>query len=169
MILSLKAMRGYAIQALDGNCGRVDDVYFDDKRWCIRHLVVKTGGWLTGRRVLVDPSELAKRDYQVRTLPVMLTKQQVQSSPHFDTHMPVSRQREVEMDSASMPYGWSATGSEEAAQAWNFGAVGWLTMEEEAAREVAYENAPAWTPFDTMLPRREEGEPHLRSAHEVIG
>ncbi|MDQ3815858.1 MAG: PRC-barrel domain-containing protein, partial [Armatimonadota bacterium] len=55
------------------------------------------------------------------------------------------------------------------AQDWNFGAVGWLTMEEEAVREVASENASAWTPFDTMLPRREEGDPHLRSAHEVIG
>jgi len=169
MLHSFKAMRGYVIQALDGDCGRLHDVYFDDKRWSIRHLVVKTGGWLTGRKVLVAPGDLGKPDPQARAQPVLLTRQQVASGPHCDTHMPVSRQREAEIDGDSLPYGGAPCSSENATPAWNFGAVGGLTMEEEAAAEVEWENASVWTPFDDMLPRQEEADPHLRSAREVVG
>jgi len=37
-------------------CAAIGDaVYFDDEKWTIRHLVVDTGGWLSGRKVLISP------------------------------------------------------------------------------------------------------------------
>ena len=41
---------GMSIGASDGLIGHVKDVYFDDRRWVVRYLVVDSGDWLIGRR-----------------------------------------------------------------------------------------------------------------------
>ena len=57
------ALKGYAIEASDGRIGTVDDFLFDDRTWKIRWLVVDTGRWLTGRKVLIHPSAIGRADY----------------------------------------------------------------------------------------------------------
>jgi sporulation protein YlmC with PRC-barrel domain len=57
---SIENIFDFAIAAKDGDIGRIKDVYFDDHEWTIRHLVVDTGGWLTGRKVLVPPNAVMK-------------------------------------------------------------------------------------------------------------
>ena len=52
---SIKNLKGNAIVATDGEIGKVDDFYFDDKSWTIRYLVADTGNWLLGRKVLLSP------------------------------------------------------------------------------------------------------------------
>jgi sporulation protein YlmC with PRC-barrel domain len=52
------AVLGYAIQAEDGEIGRVRDVLVDDKAWAIRYLVVDTQQWWSGKKVLVSPEWL---------------------------------------------------------------------------------------------------------------
>jgi hypothetical protein len=54
MLRSVKELQGYAIRAIDGDIGQVHDFYFDDQSWLIRYLVVDTGNWLPGRRVLIS-------------------------------------------------------------------------------------------------------------------
>lgn len=44
MLRSFKAIIGSAIHAQDGKIGHSDDLLFDDERWTIRYLVVRTGG-----------------------------------------------------------------------------------------------------------------------------
>jgi hypothetical protein len=44
MLLALKELHGYQIEATDGVMGHVVGAYFDDETWIIRYLVVKTGG-----------------------------------------------------------------------------------------------------------------------------
>jgi hypothetical protein len=39
--------------------GTVEDLYFDDDRWTIRYLVLRTGNWLISRAVLVSPMAIA--------------------------------------------------------------------------------------------------------------
>ncbi|MCA9875872.1 MAG: PRC-barrel domain-containing protein [Anaerolineales bacterium] len=104
MLQSVKELRGYSIQATDGEIGKVDDVYFDDIPWVVRYLVVKTGGWLSGRKVLLSQVALQRPDAQARHLPVSLTKEEVKDSPDIDTDMPVYRQHEVELHDY---YGWA--------------------------------------------------------------
>ena len=58
MLRNVKDLRGYAIRATDGVIGKVDDFYFDDEDWGIRYLVVDTGSWLSGRKVLISPIAL---------------------------------------------------------------------------------------------------------------
>ncbi len=92
---NIKSLIGYSIRAIDGEIGKVEEFYFDDKNWNIRFLVVKTGSWLFGRSVLISPIALQKPEEESREFPVNLTKGQVSNSPDIDTHKPVSRQHEI--------------------------------------------------------------------------
>jgi len=87
---------GLDINARDGDIGRVDDLYFDDATWTIRYLVVSTGNWLTGRKVLISPHAVAAVLIGEGHILVDLTRQQVEESPDFDNEKPVSRQFETQ-------------------------------------------------------------------------
>jgi sporulation protein YlmC with PRC-barrel domain len=95
MLRNVKDLRGYAIRATDGVIGKVDDLYFDDEDWAIRYLVVDTGGWLAGRKVLISPLAIGQPDWLERVLPVSLTRAKVEHAPDIDTTKPVSRQHET--------------------------------------------------------------------------
>ncbi len=60
MLWHASAIKGYAIQASDGAIGAVSDFLFDDVSWRVRWLVVDTGHWLSGRKVLLPPSVLGR-------------------------------------------------------------------------------------------------------------
>ncbi len=95
MLRNVRDLLGYAIHATDGAIGTVDDVYLDDEDWTVRYMVVSTGGWLSGRRVLISPIALGRPDWLDRTMPVSLNKRQVERSPIVDTEHPVSREIEA--------------------------------------------------------------------------
>jgi hypothetical protein len=104
MLWNASAINGYAIEASDGDIGTVSDFLFDDASWHVRWLVVDTGNWLSGRKVLLPPSALGRLYAKDRVFAVKLTKQQVKDSPDIDTDRPVSRQMET---SVYDYYGWS--------------------------------------------------------------
>jgi hypothetical protein len=74
----------------------VKDVYFDDERWAIRYMVVATGNWLSGRKVLISPIAVRDVTWDVAVINVKLSQQQVCESPGVDTDKPVSRQHETD-------------------------------------------------------------------------
>ena len=49
MLANSSHLKGFVIQATDGELGTVEHFYFDDESWAIRYLVVDAGGWLGGR------------------------------------------------------------------------------------------------------------------------
>jgi sporulation protein YlmC with PRC-barrel domain len=105
---TVRELQGDEILAADGAIGSVDDVYLDDKRWGVRYLVVDTGTWLPGRRVLISPASVDARVSVARTLRVNLTRDQVKSAPHADSDRPVSRQYEMAHAAHfGYPYYWS--------------------------------------------------------------
>ena len=53
MLWNASAIRGYSIEASDGRLGTVSDFLFSDDSRRIRWLVVDTGNWLSGRKVLL--------------------------------------------------------------------------------------------------------------------
>jgi hypothetical protein len=95
MLRSMKDLENYAIRATDGDIGHVTDFYFDDEAWVVRYLVVDTGTWLAGRKVLISPIAIGHPNWTERILPVSITKGQVKESPDIDTEKPVSRQHEL--------------------------------------------------------------------------
>ena len=106
MLLVISALKGYAIEASDGRIGSVSDFLFDDKTWRVRWLIVDTGGWLSGRQVLVHPSAIGPADFDQNQLPVSLTKSQVEGSPDVLRDEPISRSVEDKLFSY---YRWDPT------------------------------------------------------------
>jgi hypothetical protein len=104
MLWNASAINGYDIAASDGRLGTVCDFLFDDASWLVRWLVVDTGNWLSGRKVLLPLSVLGQLDAKEHEFSVKLTMQQVKDSPDIDTQRPVSRQMET---SVYDYYGWS--------------------------------------------------------------
>ena len=59
MLFAVSSLKGCEIAASDGRIGTVKDVLFDDQTWRVRWMVVDTGQWLPGRKVLIHPSAIA--------------------------------------------------------------------------------------------------------------
>lgn len=90
----IKSLIGFTLGSNDGEIGKVKEFYFDDETWTIRYLLVDTGTWLSGRVVLISPEALLAPDWENRTFPVNLTKDELRNSPDINTDEPVSRQEE---------------------------------------------------------------------------
>ena len=103
MLHRAKDLKGYKMDSLDGEIGKVEEFYFDDKHWTIRYLVAETGNWLTGREVLISPYALGAINTEKRDIAITLTKKQIEGSPSLETDRPVSRQFEVDYFEY---YGW---------------------------------------------------------------
>jgi len=105
---NIKVLVGFSIKEVDGEIGKIEDFYFDDISWKIRYLVVKTGNWFTGGKVLISPKSLQKPDWENEAFSVNLTKEQIKNSPDIETDKPVSRQQEEQLYSY---YPWARIGA----------------------------------------------------------
>jgi len=148
MIRSVQQTRGVAIEATDGPIGDVHDLYFHDDTWTIRYYVVDTGKWLPGRKVLIPPDVIKQTAPGHAGVPVALTREQVRNSPDIDTDRPISRRAELIL---YRHYGWAPY---------------WFPLEPAS---------PVVIDGDAVEREREAtsgesgGDPHLRSAKDVIG
>ena len=158
MLFSFEELRGYRIRAADDEIGSVDDVLFEDTTSIVRYLVVETGGWLFGRKVLLAAAAIGPVDHEARAITTALTTRQLKDSPGIDADQPVSRQHEEALHSYyDWPPYWYGTPALGLAPYW--GGVGLAPPPADhnpVEREVAEME-------------RQRGDPHLRSAREVIG
>lgn len=157
MLRSLKDLENYEIGASDGNIGHVKDFCLDDHDWVVRYLIVDTGPWLFGRDVLISPISITHPNWAGRTLPVSITRAQVEASPSMDSDKPVSRQHEMEyLGYYGYPFYWGGGMYPYGMTAAEAGTVPWREdLDGERAR---VERA---SHFDD--------DPHLRSCKEVVG
>ncbi|MEU6312688.1 PRC-barrel domain containing protein [Streptomyces sp. NPDC047014] len=72
---------GYKVEATDGTIGRVDkhSEGVDDA-----HVVVDTGLWIFGKRVLLPAGVIDRIDTVGETVHVARTKEQIKNAPDFD-------------------------------------------------------------------------------------
>ena len=69
-------LTGYAVEAVDGEIGQVDQAGDTD-------LVVDTGPWIFGRKVLLPAGVVERVDHQARTVHVDRTRDQVREAPEY--------------------------------------------------------------------------------------
>jgi hypothetical protein len=74
-------LNGFDVEATDGSIGHVDEATFDVGA---SYLVVDTGPWIFGKKVLLPASVIQRIDLDNRTVQVRLTKDQIKTSPEFD-------------------------------------------------------------------------------------
>jgi len=89
---NLKTSKLYA-EAEKG--GKIEDLYFDESNWVSRYLVVDTGGVFDKNKVLLSPMFLNDFEWDADQVSTYLTKEQIEGSPDWDSHKPVSRQYEL--------------------------------------------------------------------------
>jgi uncharacterized protein YrrD len=168
MLHSVQEMHGFTVGADDGEIGAIKDLYFDDQRWAIRYMVVETGDWLSGRRVLLSPISVRNVTWADEVMHVNLSQQQVRDSPGIDADKPVSRQHEIDFYKY---YGYPSYW--EGANLWGLGVYPVLRL--AVAPDLSF---PQGQPVDGATTRerqeridRERGsaDSHLRSSEEVIG
>lgn len=153
MLRSLKDLERYGLTATDGNVGSVVDFLLDDERWVVRYLVVDTGNWLGGRRVLISPISFREAEWSTRRFHLALTMAKIKSAPNVDVDLPVSRQHERDFHSYyGYPYYWGLS-----AGYWGMGSyTGLLATGGSNQQPVEHSEEPP-------------GDGHLRSAREVRG
>ncbi len=150
MLRSVKEILNYVLQAEDGEIGRSKDFLFDDRFWAIRYMVADTRKWLPGRKVLVSPIALGYPDWIQKTFPVRLTKNQIKEAPGLAEDEPVSRQYEIKwMNYYDWPYYWSGI------HPWGVTAYPGMLYDRNVSEE--------------LISKTDSGDPHLRSADEVMG
>jgi sporulation protein YlmC with PRC-barrel domain len=146
----IRELTELTILATDGEIGSVQEVYFDDRNWAVRYLVVKTGGWLLSREVLLAPAAVAEIHDVHRTMKVALTKDQIRRAPPIEAAKPLSRDYE---EAYFRHFQW--------APYWEPGPTEW-------ASSVPFPETPPM-PIDTTLPADAPKNPHLRSSGEITG
>ncbi len=97
MLNNISHLCGSKVTATDGDIGHVKEVFFDDRNWAIRYMVVDAGSWLNSREVLLSPYSVVPPVGGDKHIQVALTRDQIKNSPDVDTHQPVSRQHELEL------------------------------------------------------------------------
>ena len=141
----------------------VKDFYFDDEAWVIRYLVVDTGAWLSGRKVLISPVAIGQPNWTDKLLPVSMTKERVKNSPDIDTQKPVSRHQESQyLEYYGYPYYWIGP------WVWGQGVYPSMMLPDFGSavqdRQVPAEHVLS----DAQARRRQDDDPHLRSCKEVM-
>jgi len=158
---SVNELEGYTLRATDGDIGKASDIYFDDQDWTVRYLVADTGGWLTGRLVLISPQSLGAADMAGEDLQVSLTRDQIESSPPITSDHPVSRQYEAEFhDYYGYPYYWGQP---------YLGAAASGALVSTPAQSPPPAVPEGTAPTEAVEEQERRGDPHLRSAGEVTG
>ena len=73
-------VKGTTVRARDGEVGTLDDFIFEQSRWAVRYLVVDTGSWLDGRKVLLSPMAVEGR-WDRSGIVLSVRKASVEQSP----------------------------------------------------------------------------------------
>lgn len=164
MLRSLDDLRGYKIQATDGEIGKVERFFFDDEKWVVRYLVISTGGWLVRNEVLISPIAVKNIDWSTRAILLSLDRQKIENSPEVDTHMPVSRQRELEH---FRYYGWDRYWGNPGM--WALGPYGMAFPGGYPDRVPVAQPRERNEVMNRELDRAATEDSHLRSTQEVKG
>jgi hypothetical protein len=144
MLHIVKDLEKLKIDSLNGELGYVHDFYIDDQEWITRYIVVDTGNWLTGRKVLISPHAVNKPNFDEKSISVDLTTKQIEESPSILIDEPVSRQREKLL---SKYYGWPIY--------WTVDPVAQSIRAQQAIEE------------QKKMQANKSVDPHLRSIREI--
>jgi hypothetical protein len=80
---SCSALLYRLVHATDGDIGRTQDVLIDGATWTIPHLVLNTGHWWKGHRVLLDPKFILASRGTERRLAVNRTRAFLKEAPPY--------------------------------------------------------------------------------------
>ena len=146
-VRDITALTPYAI---DDQIGSIAELYFDDQNWAVRYLIVKTGGWLSGRYVLIAPLAVSDIDDAAASMRINLRKDQIEQAPPIEKAKPISRRYE---EAYYEHFRWAPY---------------WLPSTTVLGAPIPYPEPSTMGLDEPALPEAPE-KSHLRSSAEVIG
>ena len=152
---NINRLIGFSMKATDGEIGKVEEFYFNDQTWAISYLIVKTGNFLSSRKVLISPVALLKSSWEPGIFATNLTKEQIRKSPDIDTDKPVSLQQEIELYGH---YAWQRYGGSGFYAGGSVGVLNYNPIIDEKIIKEADSND-----------KRSNDNLHLRSTYRVTG
>jgi len=94
---STNDVTGRTIQAQDGEIGDVEDFVIDDETWAIRYLIVDTGNWWPGKKVLVSTQWIEKISWEESKVFIDLTREAIKNGPEFTQEALMTRDYETKL------------------------------------------------------------------------
>jgi uncharacterized protein YrrD len=88
---------GHNIQATDGEIGHVDDFIIDDETWAIRYLIIETGSWWEGKKVLLSPKWIDRVSGEETNVSVKLSRESIMKSPGYSEEELLTRDYETQL------------------------------------------------------------------------
>ena len=92
---STQCVSGYHVQAVEGEIGHIEDFIIDDETWTIRYLVIDTGNWWSGKKVLVSPHWIERVSWSESKVFVDLSRETVKQSPEYTEDLLLTRDYET--------------------------------------------------------------------------
>jgi len=74
-------LTGFSVEALDGGIGKIDEASYDVGA---SYLVVDTGPWIFGKKVLLPAGVVDRVDLDTETVYVHRSKDEIKNAPEFD-------------------------------------------------------------------------------------
>jgi hypothetical protein len=94
---STHAVAGHQVQATDGEIGHVVDFIVDDEIWAIRYLIIDTGNWWPGKKVLISPRWIERVSWPESKVIVSLSREDIRHSPEYTDASPLTRDYEAKL------------------------------------------------------------------------
>jgi hypothetical protein len=74
-------LSGYHVEAVDGGIGTVDEATYEAGSSC---LVVDTGPWIFGKKVMIPAGAVASVDHEEKKVFVDRAKDEIKNAPEFE-------------------------------------------------------------------------------------
>jgi hypothetical protein len=97
MLNKAKTLKGYKLNSLNGEIGKVTEFYFDDQYWAIRYLVIDTQNWWPGKKVLISPKWIERISWGESKVFVNLPRKIIKLSPEYTEESLITRDYEAEL------------------------------------------------------------------------
>lgn len=88
-------VRGYHVQAVDGEIGHIEGFIVDDETWALRYLIVDTRNWWPGKQVLVSPRWIESVSWDETKVFINLTREAIRQSPEYTDESLITRDYEA--------------------------------------------------------------------------
>jgi len=89
---SLIGVVGYSLRTTDGEVGHIEDFITETEDWRLRFMIVDTGRWWPGRKVMLSTERITRVDFVNSRVCVDMTRIEVKEAPEFDPEAPANHE-----------------------------------------------------------------------------
>ncbi len=94
---SAREIKGYYMEASDGEIGHVSQFVVNDESWAIRYLEVSTQNWWPGKKVLISPAWVERVSWDESKIYIAGSRETVKNCPEYNEAMPINRDYEIKL------------------------------------------------------------------------